>query len=133
MREQCVDERAVGIAGGRVDNEPGRLVEHQKLIVLIDDVQCHRLRLGPVGDGRRQIDDEALAPFDPHRGVVYRFAIQAHLTGFDQLLEPAAREGGEMSRQDAIEPLARFGLRDGDLFPGRHSAQFIHVKSIQAN
>ncbi len=110
MGEQRVDEGAIGIAWGRVDDETGGLVEHEKLIVLIDDVQGHRLRLGPVGDRRGQSDDEALTAFDPHRGVVYRFAIQAHLTGFDQLLEPAAREGGEMCRQDAIEPLARFAL-----------------------
>ena len=54
MGEQRVDQRPVGIAGRRMDDEPRRLVDHDDVLVLVDDVERHRLRLGLVGDGRRQ-------------------------------------------------------------------------------
>ena len=36
--EQGVDERAVGVAGRRVDDEARRLVDDQQVVVLVDDV-----------------------------------------------------------------------------------------------
>ena len=38
MRQQRVDERAAGVAGRRMDDQPGRLVDDQQVVVLVDDV-----------------------------------------------------------------------------------------------
>ena len=53
--EQGVDQRAVGVAGGGVDHQTHRLIDHDHVAVLIDHVQrdvlgtdVHRHRLGPV-------------------------------------------------------------------------------------
>ena len=58
MVEQGVDQRPVGIAGGRVDDQPGGLVDHQQMLVLEDDLQRdvlgHVVRGLGLGDGRRR-------------------------------------------------------------------------------
>ena len=45
MVEQGVDQRAVEIAGGRMDDHPRRLVDDEQMIVLEDDVERDVLRL----------------------------------------------------------------------------------------
>ena len=44
VRDQRVDERAVGIAGASVDDEPGGLVDDDQVFVFIDHGKRHRLR-----------------------------------------------------------------------------------------
>ena len=44
MPEQSVDQGAVRVAGSRVDDHPFGLVDHQKVCILIDDVQRDLLR-----------------------------------------------------------------------------------------
>ena len=43
--EQRVDERSVGVARRRMDDEPGRLVDDEQVLVLVDDGDVD-LRLG---------------------------------------------------------------------------------------
>ena len=45
MGDQGVDKGAVGITGRRVDDEPGGLVDHDDLIVLMQDAEGNRLPL----------------------------------------------------------------------------------------
>ena len=45
MVEQGVDQRAVEIARRRVDDEPGGLVDHDQMLVLVDDGERDVLRL----------------------------------------------------------------------------------------
>ena len=35
--QERVDERAAGVAGRRMDDQPGRLVDDQQVVVLVDD------------------------------------------------------------------------------------------------
>ena len=44
--EQRIDQRAVRVAGCRVDNHPLRLVDHQKVVILIDNIQRDVLGYG---------------------------------------------------------------------------------------
>ena len=39
MGDQGVDQRAILIAGGRVNNHAGGLVDHNQVVVLIDDIE----------------------------------------------------------------------------------------------
>ena len=75
MVEQGVDQRPVAIAGGRMDDQPGRLVDDQQMLVLEDDGErdvlrlvVRRLRLGD-----RQL--ERLVALDLGRRVANRLAV----------------------------------------------------------
>ena len=57
MRQQGVDQRAVLVAGGGMHDQPGGLVEHDQVGVLVEDGERDRLRLGRGGRGRRQVED----------------------------------------------------------------------------
>jgi hypothetical protein len=43
--EQALDERAGSVPGTRVDDEPGRLVDDEQVLVLVGDPQVERLLL----------------------------------------------------------------------------------------
>ncbi len=118
MGQQRVDQRAVGIARRGMNHQPSRLVEHDHMLVLEPDDEVHRLRLRLVGDRRRQCDDEALARFDPHRGVRYRRAVQAYLAGLYETLQPRARQRRKTRGKQPVKSLARFPLFYGDGFHG---------------
>ena len=44
VREESVDERAVRVPGRRVDDDAGRLVDDEEILVLVHDAQRHLLR-----------------------------------------------------------------------------------------
>ena len=44
MVEQSVDQRPFAVAGGGVDDQPGRLVDDEQMVVLEDDGQRNVLR-----------------------------------------------------------------------------------------
>jgi hypothetical protein len=43
VRDERVDQRAGARAGGRVDDKPGRLVDDDQLVVLVNDIERNRL------------------------------------------------------------------------------------------
>ena len=59
MVKQRIDQRPVEIAGGRVDDEAGRLVDDQQMLVLEDDRQRDVLRLIVRRFGLRNRDAKA--------------------------------------------------------------------------
>lgn len=131
MREQRVDERVLGIAGRRVNDEPGRLIKHDQVLIFVDDVECHCLRQRPVGNRRGQIDEKILSQFDPQRGVLYRRAAQADLTGFDQSLQPRTRHRGKAGRQQPVEPLTGFAFTDRDVFLGHPGKMDPNMRALK--
>ena len=46
MGDQRVDQRAGGVAGGRMHHQPGWLVDDDEVVVLVDDVERDRLARG---------------------------------------------------------------------------------------
>ena len=57
MGEERIHQRAVGVAGRRMHDEPRRLVDHDEVIILIYDRERHGLRQGAgsygLGNGER--------------------------------------------------------------------------------
>jgi outer membrane protein assembly factor BamD len=108
--EERVLQGAVGIAGARMDHQPGRLVHHQDGIVFVDDIKGDCLRLhgtrdrniGPELD--RLAADDAVATPGPA-------AVDGNSPLIQPPLELAAREVAKDNRQGLIQALARlFGL-----------------------
>ena len=102
------------LAGTALDREPGRLVEDQDIVVLMDHQAAHeagidvRNRRGPAArrdigvDVGRQTDD--LSGDDA--GLALRaLAVEADLALAEQLFDPSLCQAGKTPPQPAIEPL----------------------------
>ena len=83
MIQECIDERACGVACGRVHDHADRLIDNDDVTILIYNIQWDIFgqRLGSLGLGECNFDGIALADL-----VVfgYRFAVCAHASLFDQ-------------------------------------------------
>ena len=108
MGDQRVDQRAGGVAGGRMHHQALRLVDHDERVVLVDDVERDRLgrRLGRFR--LRQRDGNDIAGIDLGRRIADCARRDRDLTGQDQRLQARARQRWNPRRQHAIEPPARF-------------------------
>ena len=71
MGDERVDEGAACVAGTGMDHEPGRLVDDDQRVVLVDHVQGDGLGGGFGGHGRGQDELETVARFDPVFHVHY--------------------------------------------------------------
>ena len=105
MGDERVDERAVGIAGRRVNHQPRGLVDDDEMCILETDTERDRLRLRRCILRFGENYDESLADFHLARGVTDHDAVIANLARQDQLLEPAAGVLGHPRLQGAVEPL----------------------------
>jgi len=95
VREQPIQKRSPPMAGRGMDDEAGRLVDHQKLLILEDDRQRNGLGAeGAALGGRHQVDFDALADADLSRRHSDYRAVQANMAGLDQRLKMTARELG---------------------------------------
>ena len=109
-RDQRVDEGAAGMAGRGMDDEPGRLVDDDKMLVLVDDVERQILPdHGRIG-WRRRLENDPRAFGEAERRIARRRAVDLDLAGLDQRLEPGARECdaalGRGPAEEPVEPLA---------------------------
>ena len=59
--EQRVDQRAAGVAGGRMHHHAGRLVDDDQVVVLVEDRQRQRLGRGAGIDRLRDVDRDCPA------------------------------------------------------------------------
>lgn len=125
MVQQRVNQRAVQIACGRVDNQPRRLVDHDQVGVFVDhhqgNVLRHRLGRHDLGhpDGKgpararlgRSLRRDAAAHFDPAL--------------LDQGLYALAREAGDV-RQRPVKPQpASFEHAGNDIFASPHGPHYV--------
>jgi hypothetical protein len=89
------------------------LIDHEEILVLVEDTQGHLLRLGQRRDGSRELHREALAALEPVAGLAPYpsggFPDEALL---DQALGLGARDLAE-ARDSYVEALA--GAVGGDL------------------
>ena len=105
MGDERIDQRAVGIAGRRMDDKPRGLLDDDKILVLVNDMKRNVFALGRCGRGRWNGDFVGLAGFDPPVGVSYFRARKRDGAGVDQALQPGTAEIGKRRSQKAVEPL----------------------------
>ena len=86
MVEEGVDQRAGRVPGSRVYHQIGRFVDHQQVIIFVQDIQGNVLWQHLAGNGIRPVDLDLVS----HPGVVGGFrrgAIHEHGPFGDQLLK----------------------------------------------
>ena len=103
--EQGVDERAVLVPGGRVDDEALRLIDDEHVPVLIDDIERDILRGGLDGPRLRQ-GDGVDGPGLRARVFPHGRAAAGHATLSEQALHGAAGQLRQAARQKDIHAQA---------------------------
>ena len=104
MVQQRIHQRPVAVAGGRVDDEPGGLVDDEEMLVLEDHPERNVLSdivggLG-IGDG----EAELLTPVHLHRGIAHEAEGRFHGSAPDQRLKALARQRRHRIGQGSVEP-----------------------------
>ena len=117
MGEERVDQRVFLMAGARVNHEPGRLVEDEKIVVFKKNFEVHRFRL------RFDLRGFGFAHFNDctrSHGIARprRFSIDGHELFANQRLKSGPGKGGERLDEKAIEPLAGIRAFDFELGHG---------------
>ncbi len=90
MADQRIDQRPVGMAGGGVDDEPGRLVDDDEMLVLVDDVERDVLALDGQIFRRGRVERDGRPRGELARGVARDLAVDEDAAVLDQRLEPRA-------------------------------------------
>ncbi len=106
VREQAVDERARPVAGARVDDDTGRLVHDEKVLVLPDDVERHLLRFQVAAAARLHGHLELLAAGESE-ALGARRPVHEDVPGLDEALGLGAGADLRQPGEEAVEPRAR--------------------------
>ncbi len=105
--QQRVGKRAVAVAGSRMNDQPGRLVDDEDCFVLMHDLQRQRLRRKKSGGGFGQrVHQDPLAAADLAARIRGRTGKQ-HAAGVYPGPDAAARMLGQELRESAVQPHAR--------------------------
>ncbi len=119
VSHEAVDERAARVAGRRVDDDPGRLVDDEQVRVLVGDPQLHLLGL----DGRRhrsgRIEGHLLPAREPVALGLGR-PVDEDSAFVEEPLGRPARADFRNSGEEPVEPLAARVLRNAK--PAGHFA-----------
>ena len=118
--EQCMDEGSTGMAGARMDHEPGRLVDDEQVLVLMDDDQRNVLRYqGRIGwPWYRKY--KMVAWFDPQGCLRYRPPAACEAAFLDEGLDPGSRQVRKDVGEDPVNPVSRLLGSDGVFEHPRH-------------
>src|SRR5437773_12281534 len=114
MRQQRIHQGMLLMSRARVHDDSGRLVEHEEIVVLENDVELYLLRLRvdfldfrfPQFHGVTGADEFARAG---------RLPIEKHESVADQGLKPGPGKSGEGLGEKTVEPLPRLFAGDGEL------------------
>ena len=114
VREQAVDERAVRVAGRRVDDDAGRLVDDEQVLVLAGDPQVDLLGLERWSRGARAPRARRLLAARRAGGSSAALHRRRAPRPSPSRRSAAAREPtSSQRREEAVEPLAgRLGRHD---------------------
>ena len=113
MGDERIDEGARLVAGGRMDDKSGRLVDDDQGVVLIYYVKIDEFgqRLGR--DRRRQAHQDMLARLHLAAGFGDRRPLDSDTPIGNKGLKSRPAHFRELARQEAVEPIARSIGRDG--------------------
>ena len=103
VREQRVEQRAVGLAGARMHHQSGRLVDHDQRGVLVHDLERHALRLRHVRRRRRGLEHDPLASRDRVLCFQGNTVFQANVARLQPDLQAIARVLREQADQRLVQ------------------------------
>ena len=109
--EQPVDERSLRMAGRRMDDETGRLVDDEQVLVLVRHGEVDLLRDEPARPRRGRLELELLAADEPV-ALRTRPPVDEHAAVLDQPLGDRPRPDLRKQREEAVEPRPASLLRD---------------------
>ena len=118
MGDQRIDEGAGLIAGRRMHDQAGRLVDDDQLGVLVDDVERDRLRLRGRRLRRRHGHGDLVAGTEAPARLGHRHAVDFHGAGEDERLGAGTAQFGHGLGNEGIETRSRRARRDGGAAPG---------------
>jgi hypothetical protein len=118
MGEQGVDQGSVLVARRGVDDEAGRFIEHQQVVVFVEDGEGDRLRLRRSRDGRRALHSKATAGSNWLGRIAQERAIPADRASLDQGLDACAGQAADGVGEEAV------GARASGLRPGHDLDEF---------
>ena len=84
VKQQRVDERAVGVAGGGMNDQAGRFVDDHEVAVFEKNRERHLLRLGGGGGGSGDVDGGVLPLRDAYRRPRRGPPVERHASFFDE-------------------------------------------------
>ena len=114
MVQQGIDQGMFGVAGARMHDQPGRFIDQNQAVILMDNGERYGLR--PIAAVLRDngVYFDAIRAFDP----VFLFQIliiDAHITGRDPGLQPRPGMARKQRGQGLIQPSAGQRLGHGGL------------------
>jgi hypothetical protein len=105
--QQPIDEGSIRIPGTGMHHQPGWLVDHQQILVLVQHSKCQRLPGGPIlPQDRLGIDGQALAAAQALLGLD-PCAIHGERSCGDPVAQGRSGEIVEQLRRRLVDPLAR--------------------------
>ena len=115
MGDQRIDQRAGRVAGAGMDHEPGRLVDDDERVVLIDDVEGNGLgAAAPAASAGGRSSAKRSPGLTRYFTSTMVAPAQGDVALFDQALHAGAAQLGQALAEEAVEPLpfmARIGFR----------------------
>ena len=112
--QQGIDQSAGRVAGGRVNNHPGRLVEDDQVIIFVEYIQGQRLRFHHRVSWRRYTTGDLILRLQPVTGL-FRQAIDRNLAVLNQDCRLRARQGGYTRGNQQINTRPRIDGIDNDV------------------
>ena len=109
--DEAVDERAAPVAGSRMDDDPGRLVDHEQMLVLVGNPEIDLFALERLRRFRWQLHLELLAALES-MALRAGAPVYAHQTGRQQALGRGARADLRQLGEEPVEAAARRLLRN---------------------
>ncbi len=114
MRQEGIDQGAFLVAGCGMHDQPGRLVEHDQVIILEQYFEGNVFGLRRGRDRRGQRDSKTLSGADGFGGFGELHIIPPDMAFLDEGLDARTRQIGEGVRQKAISTPPGFILGSND-------------------
>ena len=104
--QQGIEHGAIRGSSPRVDDQAGRFIDHQDVVIFVDDVELDILRLPARLLGHFGVDQHLLTGHDAFPRQVDDLAIQLDLVVQDPLLDPGSGVIRKQIRQRLVQTFA---------------------------